>query len=372
MSAPMKICLSGIGNRALPKNPEKSNWMGWVELIRHSPHFKLVGAHDPSPEAVQRLTSRGYLSSSQTFQDLEQMLRQVEANAILIANPAEYHAATIRKAADRGLHILVEKPLGNNLAEARDVVKLAETQGLVLAVTQNWRCKDVGRLLREAIQGGLLGRVGHIFFRYVRDRENPNYPSYIFAEEFPLLYAMGIHHLDLFRYILDDEYVRVSGHSFKPPWSLYQSDTGLNLFLQTQKQVAVVYTGTISSQNRLIPQESLVVEGEKGTLFNESQWLEPTLWFYPKGQSDRVDLTQGVADGSVTGQYDIGDQLLLQNFYQAVMDQEKPICSGRDALQSLAALEAIRLACQQGKPVFLEQSYEGFPEVYLSLPPGPR
>lgn len=355
MRNPVKIVLSGIGNRALPKNPEKSNWMGWVELIKRSPDFELVGAHDVNPEAIQRLTERGYLDSGQTYQDLDEMLRRVESDAILIANPAEYHAATIKQAIGRHLHVLVEKPLDNNLAAARELVDKAERDGVVLAVSQNWRCKDVGRLLHETIQSGRLGRVGHIFFRYVRDRENPSYPPYIFEEEFPLLYAMGIHHLDLFRYILKDEYVSVSGHSFKPPWSLYRSDTGLNLFLRTAKDIAVVYSGTISSQNRVIPQESLVVEGENGSLVNESQWLEPSLWFCPKGQQEKVDLTQGVADWSVAGQYDIADQYLLENFYKAIRGQGKPVCSGRDALHSMAALEAGRLSCEQKREVFLDE-----------------
>jgi predicted dehydrogenase len=355
MQSPVKIVLSGIGNRALPKSPEKSNWLGWVELIKRSPNFQLVGAHDVSPEAIQRLTSRGYLDSCRTYRDVGEMLRQVECDAILVANPAEFHASTIEAAIGRGLHLLVEKPLTTDLAEASDLVARAEQAGLVLAVGQNWRCKDVGRLLHDTIQSGSLGRIGHIFFRYVRDRENPNYPPYIFAEEFPLLYAMGIHHLDLFRYILQDEYVKVSGHSFKPSWTMYQSDTGLNLFFRTSKNIAVVYTGTISSQNRVIPQESLVVEGEKGTLVNESEWLEPPLWFCPKGKKERVDLTQEVADMSVAGQYDIADQYLLDNFYQAILKREKPVCSGRDALHSLAALEAGRLSCEQKREVFLEE-----------------
>jgi predicted dehydrogenase len=351
---PVKIVLSGIGNRALPKDPERSNWLGWVELIKRSPNFELAGAHDPNPEARQRLSSRGYLPPDRTFQDLGQMLQEVDADAMLVVNPAEYHGATIKQAIDRDLHLLVEKPLDNNLAEAGKLVALAKKKGLLLAVTQNWRTKDVGRLLRQAIQEGMLGRVGHIFFRYVRDRENPNYPPYIFAEEFPLLYAMGIHHLDLFRYILADEYVSVSGQTFKPSWSLYQWDTGLNLFFRTQKNVAIIYTGTISSQNRVIPQESLVVEGEKGTLFNESQWLEPPLWFFPKGKNEKIDLTQEVADRSVAGQYDISDHFLLDNFYNSLAKQEQPVCSGRDAWQSLAALEASRRACEQNKIVFLK------------------
>jgi predicted dehydrogenase len=353
MQTPIKIVVSGIGNRALPKNPETSNWLGWVELIKRSPDFHLVAAHDMSPEARRRIWERGYLTPEQTFSDLGQMLHQVQCDAILVCNPAEHHALTIKQALDHDLHMLIEKPLGNNLSEAKEVVELIERKNLVVSVIQNWRCKDVGRLLREHIQNGRLGRIGHIFFRYIRDRENPNYPPYIFKEEFPLLYAMGIHHLDLCRYMLGDEYVSVSGHSFKPPWSLYQSDTGLHLFLKTRGAVTVMYSGTISSQNRMIPQESLVVEGEWGTLSNESQWLEPPLWFFPKGKKERIDLSQAVEDGGIAAQYNQADIFLLDNFAKAISRQEPPVCTARDALQSIVALEACRLSCETGKVIFM-------------------
>ena len=166
---------------------------------------------------------------------------------------------------------------------------------------------------------------------------------------------MGIHHLDLFRYILQSEYESVSGHSFKPPWSLYKSDTGLNLFLKMKNDVAVTYTGTISSRNSIIMQESLIVEGEKGTLVNESQWLEPPLWFYPRGAKERINLTEGLAETSVADQYNISDKWILDNFSDGIMRRGKIICDAADALRSIAALEASKTACETGRTVYVEE-----------------
>ncbi len=350
----LKIMISGIGNRALPKRPEGSNWLGWVELIRRSEQFELVAAHDISEDARKRIVERGYLAETQTYGDLDQMLEEVQCDAILVSNPAEYHADTVAKAVRKGLHILIEKPFVNNLKEGKQLVEAIEQKGIVAAVVQNWRSKSVGLALHDSIQSGLIGRIGHIMFRYVRNRENPNYPPYIFEEPYPLLYAMGIHHLDLFRYILRDEYESVSGHSFKPPWSLYKSDTGVSLFLKTGNGTPVMYSGTVSSMNNALFQESLVIEGEKGTLFNESPWLEPPLWFFPRGSQEKVDLTKGVEDASIAGQYNISDEYILGDFYRAVVSGKKSLCSAEDGLRSIAALEASRRACETGITVFLK------------------
>ena len=355
MSEKLRIALSGIGNRALPKNPQASNWLGWVELINRSEDFQLVAAQDVSDQARARIIERGFLKPKDAYKDLDVMLERVSCDAILICNPVEHHAQTIRKAIKYGLNILVEKPLVCDLREGKEINNLIHQSGKVVAVVQNWRSKDVGRLLYESIQRGLTGKIGHIFFRYLRNRENPNYPAYIFKEEYPLLYAMGIHHLDLFKYILQDEYQSVSGHSFKPPWSMYESDTGLNLLFRTKNNVALVYSGTVSSQNYSISQESLVIEGEKGTLFNESQWLEPPLWFYAKEKKEKVNLTEGISAVSVAEQYNIADESILKNFYLAVTKKAKLLCSAEDGLKSVVALEASKLACKTGKTIYLQE-----------------
>lgn len=354
MKEKLKIVISGLGNRALPKNAENSNWLGWVELIRKSDFFQLVAVHDVSEQSLNRIVEIGYLKPDHTYQDIDLMLNSVNCDAILISNPSEYHASTIKMALECDLHVLVEKPFVQSTIEGKELIGLIEKKEKIVAIVQNWRSKDVGGALYRAIQGGVAGTIGTIYFRYIRDRENPNYPSYIFNEPYPLLYAMGIHHLDLFRYILKDEFLSVSGNAFKPPWSLYKSNTGLNLFYRMKSGVTVVYTGTISSQNKIIPQESLIIDGEKGTLFNESQWSEPPLWFYPQGKMERVNLTNEIKDTSISNQYNISDDYVLKNFYQAILNREEPLCNAMDGLKSVAILEASQLACETGKEVSVD------------------
>lgn len=342
----LRIVLAGVGNRSLPKVIDQSNWLGWVELIKRSEKFELVAAHDVSEEAIGRIVHRGYLRKEQTYLDLHLMLKNIPADAILIANPIEYHSQTVKTALEADLHILVEKPFVQNLSDGNHLLSLIKSKGRIVSVVHNWRTKDVAQALVTEIKKSTLGRIGHVFFRYIRNRENSQYPKYIFEEKFPLLYAMGIHHLDLMRYILDDEFVSVVGTSFKPSWSLYHSDTGLNLHLKTKKNVDVIYTGTISSMCEGIAQESLVVEGENGSFVNDSEWLEPPLWFYPKNGGGRIDLTKDIVTRGVDQQYDRSDVFILNNFYQSILGREQPVCSAEDAFYSVCVLEACRKACE--------------------------
>ena len=114
------------------------------------------------------------------------------------------------------MHVLVEKPFVTELDEARELVELAEQRRLLLGVVQNWRTRSAGQALKRAVEQDRIGSVSHVVFRYLRDREAPHLPDYLFDEPDPILWAMGVHHLDLFRYALGEEIVRVEGRAARP------------------------------------------------------------------------------------------------------------------------------------------------------------
>jgi len=349
MSNRLRVGIVGIGNRSLPKRPDTSNWDGWASLVASHEGMILTCACDPALDARDRLVDRGYLNREDVFPDLEGLLAQRDVDALIISSPAEFHADAIGLAGEAGLHVLVEKPFVTDVDDGRRLADAFNARQLTCCVIQNWRYKDVGAKIQAFIESGSLGTVGHVFFRYVRNRENPNYPAYIFEEAHPLLYAMGIHHFDLIRFSLNDEFHSVIGQSFKPPWSHYQSVTGVNLTFRTHNDVIVIYSGTISSKNTCLPLESLIIEGEKGTLVNESDWSDPPLLFYPEGAKTPVDLTSVSVGCDIKTQYDRSDQKILDHFFRAIAYGDPPLCTAKDALESVVAVEKCREACETGE-----------------------
>ncbi len=230
-------------------------------------------------------------------------------------------------------------------------MELAESRGLVLAVVQNWRTRSAGKALRRALAEGRIGTVSHIVFRYLRDREQPHLPEYLFDEPDPILWAMGVHHIDLFRYVLGEEIVSVEGRAAKPSWSRYRVPSINDLWLETSGGVVISYVASFSSRNAHIPQESLQIEGELGTIYNDSDYFEPPLWLSCRGQEgDPIDLTADIppVDRTYQRQYDIADTEILHNFRAAVLEGQRLIASGRDNLGTLAAINAARIAIAAG------------------------
>ena len=329
----------------------------WQRHVSEDPGFELVGVHDPSRESLDKAVEGGFVAAEQTYEDLSELLERERPDVLLAAPIIAAHAWAVELGLEAGCHVLVEKPFTAELADAVRLTALARDRGLKLGVVQNWRTRSAGEALHRAVADGLVGEVSHIFFRYLRDREKPHLPDYLFDEEDPLLYAMGIHHLDLFRYVLGQEVVRVSGHAARPAWSRYRTQSINQLWLETDGGVVISYVGTFSSRNSHIPQESLQVEGELGTLCNDSQFLEPPL-ILSRRDEEPVDLLADLEPRDEKGQYEVADRAILTNFHAAVTAGADLIAPADDNLGTLAVLEAASEALRSGSEVDVPRPVE--------------
>jgi predicted dehydrogenase len=319
----------------------------WQRHLAQLPGFELAGVMDPAPEALDASVAEGHVDAGRCFTDLEEMLVTTRPDALLACPVIAAHGWAVRTGLDAGVHVLVEKPFVTDLLEARELVELAEVSGRLVGVVQNWRTRSAGQALKRALEAQRVGTVSHVVFRYLRDREQPHLPDYLFNEPDPILWAMGVHHLDLFRYILGEEIVRVEGRATRPSWSRYRVPSINDLWLETESGLLISYVASFSSRNAHIPQESLQVEGELGTIYNDSDYFEPPLWLSLRGEpGGPIDLTGDVsaANRAYQAQYDIADTAILQNFRAAVIEHEPLIASGRDNLGTLAAIDAARTA----------------------------
>lgn len=337
----LRLAIAGCGNRSRSV---------WQRHIRDLDGFELVGVQDIEPGSFKPAVEAG-LDPALCYTNLDEMLGAVRADALIVCNVNAAHADAVMSALGNDLHALVEKPFALELKDAVRLTNLAEAKGLTVAVVQNWRTKNVGQALRAAVQGGLVGDVSHVFFRYLRDREAESLPGYLFSEPDPLLYAMSIHHLDLVRYALGQEFVHAEGRAFRPRWSRYEHPSSLQLWLETDGGVVMSYVATFSSRNGHLPLESLQVEGETGTLHNESEYSEPPLWLSRRGAQEMTDLTAGIGIRDRIGQYDVADIAILRNFAESITGRAQPIAPARDNLGTLAVIEAARLCTKEGRPI---------------------
>jgi predicted dehydrogenase len=98
------------------------------KLARHDA-VELVAVADPVAAARERIATE---CGTQSVADYRQLVGRIDA--AVIAAPTPLHHSIARDLLDRGVHLLVEKPLTVSAAEADDLVRIARRKGLVLQV----------------------------------------------------------------------------------------------------------------------------------------------------------------------------------------------------------------------------------------------
>ncbi len=91
-------------------------------------------------------------------QTLEDVLALPEVEAVTISTPPFLHYEMAKKVLQAGKHLLLEKPVTLNVAEARELADLAETQGVVALVDFEFRFVPVWQLLAEYLAENYVGK----------------------------------------------------------------------------------------------------------------------------------------------------------------------------------------------------------------------
>ena len=138
--------------------------------------------HAPLIAAVPGMALRAIASSDaakvkkdfpamRVFADPQAMMAEKDIALIVVATPNDSHAPLARAALETGKHVVIDKPFTLDMHEARDLMRLAESKGLLLSVFHNRRWDSDFLGARFGVESGLLGAVTH--FESHIDRYRP-------------------------------------------------------------------------------------------------------------------------------------------------------------------------------------------------------
>ena len=90
---------------------------------------------------------------------VEELLALPELDAVIVASTPNVHYSQAKAALERGLHVLIEKPMTFTAAEARELVALAVRKNVQLLISCPWHFTAHGIEARRLIQSGALGDI---------------------------------------------------------------------------------------------------------------------------------------------------------------------------------------------------------------------
>lgn len=137
---------------------------------RHLPELqgdsraRLVAACRRDADELARVT--GHFAIPGRFSDWRRMLDQEPLDGVLIATPHNQHFAQAKAALERGLHVLLEKPMALTGREAQELVTLSQAKNLCLCVALNppyWRHTEA---MRAELAAGRIGTLESVDLRW--------------------------------------------------------------------------------------------------------------------------------------------------------------------------------------------------------------
>ena len=174
--------------------------------LRKVPDIRTVCLYDPVPQNAHKLG--GFFPGAQLAGSVDELLAHSEVEAVAIITPPATHYEIARDALLAGKHALVEKPLTLDLKQAETLVTLARESGLVGAVGFHLRNHRLVTRAKELLREHGIGRVRTAHTLWCA-RMRPKLGAATWrdqnAEGASLLDDVGIHHVDLLRYLLDAE-----------------------------------------------------------------------------------------------------------------------------------------------------------------------
>jgi D-apiose dehydrogenase len=159
-------------------------------------------------EAKARTTMEQY-GISRYYSDWREMIDRERPDFVDIITPPETHEEMCAYAAERGVHIICQKPLAPSLDSSRRIVEAARTAQVRFMVHENWRWQPWYREIKRIQACGAVGDFTHIhFLTRMGDGwgENAYLDRQPFFRDYPrlLIYETGVHFIDTFRYLLGE------------------------------------------------------------------------------------------------------------------------------------------------------------------------
>lgn len=280
-------------------------------------------------------TMKAQLTARNTTTRFDDLLEDPELDAVVIATTGPTHYELCKRALNAGKDVYVEKPFVLSVAEAEEIVALADKEERVLMVGHLLEYHPVVQKLKEMIDSGELGDVRYIYSQRlnlgtVRTDENAlwNFAPHDISV---ILFLLGLSPSD----------VSARGQCY------LQSDIEDVVFLALNfggKAMGHIHVSWLDPHKT---RRITIVGSKRMAVFDD---LEPNekLKVYDKGAEVNTDYDTfaeyvGLRFGDITVPYiRVGEPLRIEceHFLRCVRDRTTPLSDGFDGLRVVKVLEA--------------------------------
>jgi predicted dehydrogenase len=321
-----------------------------LRVLAARPDVEVVAVADPDPVTLREVAG---VPGAQRFDEPLAMLAEAELDAVVVAAPTTAHLAIALAAIERGLPLLVEKPLAASSADGRRIALAARERGVPVQVGHverfNPAVLELGRLLRE----GWLSTVYAIASR----RAGP-FPARI--RDVGVTVDLATHDVDMLSWVAGERPERVYAETARRIHAEHE-DLLFGLLHFPSGTTGMLDVNWLTPAKR----RQLVVIGEEGMF--ELDYLSQRLTFTRATDTTNPKLLGGYAptfEGEVAELPVAAAEPLaaeIEAFVRMARDGEDPQVDADDGVWAVAIAEALLASASAHQSVRLDGVAAGGP-----------
>jgi UDP-N-acetyl-2-amino-2-deoxyglucuronate dehydrogenase len=129
-----------------------------VKMIPNLPHSTLVAVCDKDPAKTGKSLDKANLKEIPQYQDLADLLSKEKIDVLHVCTPSGDHMNPALAAIERGIHVIVEKPMEIQLDRIDRMCEAAEKKGVRLAAIFQNRWNEANAAIKKAADEGRFGK----------------------------------------------------------------------------------------------------------------------------------------------------------------------------------------------------------------------
>ena len=317
-----------------------------VRNLRALEGCQVVGICDQTPAARKRIQAAN--PGIPVHSDANELIHSTEVDAIAVITPVWTHYELTKAALENGKHVFVEKPFTSNVAQAEELINLAERKNLQIMVDHTFLFTGAVRKIQKLLKDGTLGKL----YYYDSTRVNLG----LFQHDCNVIWDLAPHDLSIMNHLIhkDAEAISATGQAHLNSFE----DIAFITAYYPDKLIAHVNVNWISP----VKVRTTLIGGEKKMLVWNDLEADEKLKIYDKG----VDVKNQEGVYNLLVSYRSGDmwapqveqvealRLELGYFVECIKKNESPFNNGCAGLQVVKMLEAAsKSLSKRGELVYL-------------------
>lgn len=325
--------------------------------VKNSPYIKYVAIYDANFAHAKKMAARYRENEMTAYETLDEMLDS-DIDAVLVMVPHLYHEEIVVRCANKGKHVLCEKPMGITVEACRNMIAAAKQNNVKLMVAENHRFLPAHTCVHDLVAQGAVGQVT-LVRAYEGVNEIPGLSESGFWKGDPIkagggaLMDMAAHKFAALEYILGSKCEKVTCVLAKQAINLPDKaeDNALAIAHFENGAIAEII---VSFTQMTPPFNSLEIYGTEGSIFEDHAKEKPVkIYSYSDvmGENQQMWFEPEVEHAPFPDYYPISVRYTDEHFAKSVLEDKEPEFTMEQSMSAIECILAGYLSHIEQRPV---------------------